>query len=260
ADLDTALDCIRDFKEPAAVILKHANPCGLAVAESLVEAYRLARECDPVSTFGGIVGLNRIVDGETASELSSIFLECVIATGYTEDALSILTKKKNLRLLETGEFASKEPEMFVKSIVGGALVQSRDLGEVRAEELKVVTKAQPMSDDIKGLLFAWKAVKWVKSNAIVYTTVNATVGIGAGQMSRVDAAELGIRKACRSLAGTYMGSDAFFPFRDAVDVAAKAGVRAIIQPGGSVRDAEVISAADEHGLIMVFTGMRHFRH
>jgi len=260
ADLDTALDCIRDFKEPAAVILKHANPCGLAVAESLVEAYRLARECDPVSAFGGIVGLNRIVDGETASELSSIFLECVIATGYTEDALSILTKKKNLRLLETGEFASKEPEMFVKSIVGGALVQSRDLGEVRAEELKVVTKAQPAPEDIKGLLFAWKAVKWVKSNAIVYTTVNATVGIGAGQMSRVDAAELGIRKACRSLAGTYMGSDAFFPFRDAVDVAAKVGVRAIIQPGGSVRDAEVISAADEHGLIMVFTGMRHFRH
>jgi len=260
ADLDTAMDCVRDFSEPAAVILKHANPCGLAVAETLVEAYRLARECDPVSAFGGIVGLNRIVDGATASEMSSIFLECVIAPSYTEDALSILTKKKNLRLLQAGEFVPKNPEMFVKSIVGGALVQMRDLGEVKAKDLKVVTKAKPTPEDIEGLLFAWKVVKWVKSNAIVYTTVNATVGIGAGQMSRVDAAELGIKKARCSLTGTYMGSDAFFPFRDAVDVAAKAGIRAIIQPGGSVRDEEVISAADEHGLIMVFTGMRHFRH
>lgn len=260
ADLDTALDCVRDFSETAAVILKHANPCGIAVGETLVEAYRQARECDPVSAFGGIVGLNRIVDAETAAELDSTFLECVIAPAYAPEALAILTKKKNIRLLETGEFTPKNPQIFLKSIVGGALAQSRDLGMVAKNDLKAVTKVQPTPEDLAGLLFAWKVVKWVKSNAIVYTTQNATVGIGAGQMSRVDSAELGIKKAQRPLKGTYMGSDAFFPFRDGVDVAAKAGVRAIIQPGGSVRDAEVIQAADEHGLIMVFTGMRHFRH
>ena len=260
ADLDTALDCVRDFSDTAAVILKHANPCGIAMGETLVEAYRQARECDPVSAFGGIVGLNRTVDAETAAELDSTFLECVIAPAYSAEALAILTKKKNIRLLETGDFTQKNPQLFLKSIVGGALAQSRDIGMVKKEDLKTVTKAQPTPEDLEGLLFAWKTVKWVKSNAIVYTTKKATVGIGAGQMSRVDSAELGIKKAHRSLAGTYMGSDAFFPFRDGVDVAAKAGVRAIIQPGGSVRDAEVIQAADEHGLIMVFTGMRHFRH
>ncbi|MBN1900547.1 bifunctional phosphoribosylaminoimidazolecarboxamide formyltransferase/IMP cyclohydrolase [Candidatus Sumerlaeota bacterium] len=260
ADLDTALDCIRDFEETAAVILKHANPCGLAVADSQVEAYKLARDCDPVSAFGGIVGLNRPCDAGTAGEISKTFIECVIAPSFTPEALEILTAKKNIRLLESGEFTPKKPEWLVKSIVGGALVQDRDLGEVKEKDLKVVSKAQPVSNDIKALLFAWKVVKWVKSNAIVYTTKNAAAGIGAGQMSRVDAAELGVKKALKSLQGLYMASDAFFPFRDSVDAAAKAGVRAIIEPGGSVRDEEVIQAADEHGLILVFTGMRHFRH
>jgi len=260
ADLDTALDCVRDFEEIAAVILKHANPCGLATSQTQVEAYRMARECDPVSAFGGIVGLNRTCDEETAKEIKSTFIECVIAPSFSEKAMEILTKKKNIRLLETGKFTPKNPERFVKSIVGGVLLQDRDLGKVSPKELKVVSKAKPTDDDIEGLLFAWKVVKWVKSNAIVYTTKNAAVGVGAGQMSRVDAAELGVKKARKPLDGVYMASDAFFPFRDSIDAAAKAGVRAIIEPGGSIRDKEVIEAADEHGLILVFTGMRHFRH
>jgi phosphoribosylaminoimidazolecarboxamide formyltransferase/IMP cyclohydrolase len=260
ADLDTALDCIRDFEETAAVILKHANPCGLAIADTQVNAYRMAHEGDPVSAFGGIVGLNRACDASTAEEIAKTFIECVIAPSFTPEALEILTQKKNIRLLESGAFTPKKPEWFVKSIVGGALVQDRDLGEVKEKDLKVVSKALAEPDDIKALLFAWKVVKWVKSNAIVYTTKNATVGIGAGQMSRVDAAELGVKKAQAPLKGLYMASDAFFPFRDSIDAAAKAGVRAIIEPGGSVRDEEVIQAADEYGMILVFTGMRHFRH
>ncbi len=260
ADLDTALDCIRDFEDTAAVILKHANPCGLAVADTPVEAYRKARECDPVSAFGGVIGLNRSLDAETAEEICSTFIECVIAPSCTPEALAILAKKKNLRVLETGPFTPKGDIRYLKTIVGGALLQTRDLGSVGAAQLKTVTKAQPTEDDIRGLLFAWKCVKWVKSNAIVYATKDALVGVGAGQMSRVDSARFGAEKARTPLAGTYLASDAFFPFRDGVDAAAAAGVRAVIQPGGSVRDEEVIQAADEHGLIMVFTGMRHFRH
>jgi len=260
ADLDTALDCVRDFDETAVVILKHANPCGLAVADTLVEAYRLARDCDPVSAFGGIIGMNRACDKATAEEIGAMFIECVIAPSYLPEALDVLTKKKNIRILETGNFTPKIQEQYVKSIVGGALVQDRDLGRITPADLKVMSRAQPTPEDIEGLLFAWKVVKWVKSNAIVYTTKNATAGIGAGQMSRVDAAELGVKKALTPLTGLYMASDAFFPFRDSIDAAAKAGVRAIIEPGGSVRDEEVIQAADENGLILVFTGMRHFRH
>jgi phosphoribosylaminoimidazolecarboxamide formyltransferase / IMP cyclohydrolase len=260
ADLDTALDCIRDFEETAVIILKHANPCGLAVSESQVEAYRLARACDPVSFFGGIVGLNRECDAETAKEINSSFIECVIAPSFSGEAFEILSKKKNIRLLETGDFTPKTETAFIRSIVGGSLIQDRDLGKVKPEDLKVVSKVQPSEDDIKGLLFAWKVVKWVKSNAIVYTTQNGSIGIGAGQMSRVDAAELGVKKAKSPLENVYMASDAFFPFRDSIDAAAGAGVKAIIEPGGSIRDKEVIEAADEHGLILVFTGMRHFRH
>lgn len=260
ADLDTALECIREFDDTAAVILKHANPCGLAMGENLAEAYRKARECDPVSAFGGIVGLNREVDQETAEEIKSTFIECVIAPAFSDAAMDVLTKKKNIRLLETGPFTPKEKTPMFRSVTGGALVQSKDLGQVKTEDLKVVTEAKPTDEDTRGLLFAWKCVKWVKSNAIVYTTKDALVGVGAGQMSRVDAAQFGREKAQRSLEGTYLASDAFFPFRDGIDAAAEAGVRAVIEPGGSIRDEEVIKAADEHGIIMVFTGMRHFRH
>ncbi|MCD6386218.1 bifunctional phosphoribosylaminoimidazolecarboxamide formyltransferase/IMP cyclohydrolase [Candidatus Sumerlaeota bacterium] len=260
ADTDTALEIVREFAEPAVAIIKHANPCGVARAESILQAYKKALECDPVSAFGGIVALNRPVDTATAEAISAIFTEVVIAPAFDESALSILTKKKNLRLLETGELTPPSPSLTFKSVVGGMLVQDKDLGVITARELKVVTNAQPTQDDIDALLFAWKVVKWVKSNAIVFTTKDRTIGIGAGQMSRIDAAHLAAKKARSSLKGTYMASDAFFPFRDSVDFAAELGVRAIIQPGGSVRDQESIDAANEHGLIMVFTGLRHFRH
>lgn len=260
ADLETALEMARDFSEPTAVILKHANPCGVASSETLVDAYRLARECDPVSAFGGIIGLNQRVDEATAAEIASTFVEAVIAPDYDERALELLTKKKNIRLLTTGPFSPRYPALAARSIGGGMLVQTRDLAMVAPEDLKIMTEAQPTPDDIQGMLFAWKVVKWVKSNAIVYTTKNYTVGIGAGQMSRIDAAHLGMKKALKPLRGTYMASDAFFPFSDSIDAAARAGIRAIIQPGGSIRDQEVIDAANQHGLIMAFTNVRHFRH
>ncbi len=260
ADLETALEMAREFDEPTAVILKHANPCGVASADTLVEAYQLARECDPVSAFGGIISLNQTMDEATAAEIASTFIEAVIAPGYGESALALLTKKKNIRLLATGPFSQKYPALTALSIVGGMLVQTRDLAMVSPEDLKIMTDAQPTPDDIQGMLFAWKVAKWVKSNAIVYTTKNYTVGIGAGQMSRIDSANLGMKKALKSLQGTYMASDAFFPFSDSIDAAARAGIRAIIQPGGSIRDQEVIDAANQHGLIMAFTNVRHFRH
>jgi phosphoribosylaminoimidazolecarboxamide formyltransferase/IMP cyclohydrolase len=259
-DLDTALEVVRDFEEPVAVILKHSNPCGLARAETLAEGYRLARECDPASAFGGAVGLNRIVDRETAQEIVSTFIEAVVAPGYDASALEILRGKKNLRILETGEIAAKAPAYQLKSIVGGVLIQDRDIRTLSADNLKVVTRQQPTKEDVDSLLFAWKVVKWVKSNAVVFTSRDATIGIGAGQMSRVDSVRIAIQKSLTPLAGSYLASDAFFPFRDSIDEAAKAGVRAIIQPGGSIRDEECIRAADEHGIVMVFTGIRHFRH
>lgn len=259
-DLDSALEMVRSFEEPTAAILKHTNPCGVARADSLAKAYELAYECDPISAFGSVVGFNRLVDKSTAEQISKTFVECVIAPSFDSDALEILMAKKNIRLLQTGNFKAVESGFVYKSIVGGMLVQDRDIAEYDKNKLHVVTKKEPTEEDMKGLLFAWKVTKWVKSNAIVYTTKDYTVGIGAGQMSRVDSAKLGITKANKSIKGTYLGSDAFFPFRDGVDAAAEAGVKAIIQPGGSVKDEEVIQAADEHGLIMVFTGMRHFRH
>ncbi|MGI8906059.1 MAG: bifunctional phosphoribosylaminoimidazolecarboxamide formyltransferase/IMP cyclohydrolase [Candidatus Sumerlaeaceae bacterium] len=260
-DLDAALEIARSFPEsPACVIIKHNNPCGVAKAEKLVDAYKAARECDPTSSFGGIVGLNREVDAETAEEVGQLFLEAVIAPGYSDEALATLTKKKNIRVLSTGAFSDPAPQMMLRSVVGGLLVQDRDMGVVMREGLKVVSKERPTEEDIDGLLFAWRVAKFTKSNAIVYTSKSATIGIGAGQMSRIDSTNIGAVKAQRPVRGAYMASDAFFPFRDNVDRAADIGIRAIIQPGGSVRDEEVITAADEHHMILVFTGMRHFRH
>ncbi len=263
-DAEGALEAVRDLADlapAAAVVVKHSNPCGMAVGDRLEEAYVAARECDPEAAFGGIVALSRPVDLATAGRLAETFLEVILAPEYEPDALELLcAKKKNLRLLATGAFTPKRPMRLARGIVGGALVMDRDLGTVRREDLKTVTRETPAEADLEGLLFAWRCVKWVKSNAIVYTDRRVTVGVGAGQMSRADSARLGAAKARRPLKGLYLASDAFFPFRDSVDEAAKAGVRAIIQPGGSIRDAEVIQAADEHGMIMVFTGMRHFRH
>lgn len=260
ADTDTALEIVREFEEPAVAIIKHANPCGVARAESILQAYKKALECDPVSAFGGIVALNRPVDAPTAEAISQVFTEVVIAPAFDKSALAVLTKKKNIRLLETGKLVPPTPSLMFKSVESGMLVQDKDIAIVSPDDLKVVTKIQPTPEDIDALLFAWKVVKWVKSNAIVFTNKNQTIGIGAGQMSRIDAVQLAAKKARFPLQGTYMASDAFFPFRDSVDYAAELGVRAIIQPGGSVRDQESIDAANEHGLIMVFTGVRHFRH
>lgn len=259
-DLDAALEVVREFEEPACCIVKHNNPCGVARAGNLTGAYRAALDCDPTSAFGGIISFNREVDVATASAVAELFVEAVIAPGFAPDALDVLTKKKNVRLVETGPFAKKAPQVMLRSVVGGVLAQGRDLGTVGPSDLKVVSKLQPTEADLAGLLFAWRVAKFVKSNAIVYATRDATVGIGAGQMSRIDSTNIAAVKAKSPLRGLYMASDAFFPFRDNVDRAAQLGIKAIAQPGGSVRDDEVIAAADEHGLILVFTGMRHFRH
>ena len=259
-DLDSALEIVRAFDEPVCCIIKHNNPCGVARAASLLAAYKAARDCDPVSAFGGVIGFNREVDAETAAAVGEVFVEAVIAPGFSGEAFSILGKKKNIRLLETGPFNAAQSQPMLKSVIGGLLVQTRDLGRVSREELRVVSEKQPTDDDIEALLFAWRIAKFVKSNAIIYTSRDATIGIGAGQMSRIDSTNLAAVKAQSPVRGAYMASDAFFPFRDNVDRAADIGIKAIIQPGGSVRDEEVITAANEHGMIMVFTGMRHFRH
>jgi phosphoribosylaminoimidazolecarboxamide formyltransferase / IMP cyclohydrolase len=259
-DLDSALEIVRAFEEPVCSIIKHNNPCGVARATTLLAAYKAARECDPVSAFGGVIGFNREVDAETATAVAEMFVEAVIAPGYSGEALAILGKKKNVRLLETGPFNAPQPQPMLKSVVGGLLVQTRDLGMVSRSELRVVSVKQPEPDDIEALLFAWRIAKFVKSNAIIYTSRDATIGIGAGQMSRIDSTNLAAVKAQSPVRGAYMASDAFFPFRDNVDRAADIGIKAIISPGGSVRDEEVIAAANEHNMIMVFTGMRHFRH
>jgi phosphoribosylaminoimidazolecarboxamide formyltransferase / IMP cyclohydrolase len=261
-DLDAAIETVKEFNgKPAAVIIKHTNPCGVALGDSPLSAYLKARECDPVSAFGGIVGFNRQVDADAARELTSTFLEAVIAPGYTQEALDIFTAKKNVRVMQVpllGDHAQTGYDM--KRVVGGLLLQGRDLGMVAAADCRVVTQRAPNATELAALDFAWRVCKHVKSNAIVFTNSDQTVGIGAGQMSRVDSSKIAVQKALLPIKGTVLASDAFFPFRDGVDAAAEAGVTAIIQPGGSVRDEEVIQAANEHGIAMIFTNMRHFRH
>lgn len=259
-DLEAVLSLVREFAKPAAVIVKHTNPCGTAVGSTIKEAYLRALEADKLSAYGGIVGLNRPVDKETAEELVGIFLEAVIAPSVEPDALEIFSAKPNLRVLECGDLAETEKAYDIKKVSGGFLIQDADTGNVPPEKWEVATSAQPEIQDLEELLFAWKVVKHVKSNAIVVTKDNVTLGVGAGQMNRVGSAEIAMKQAGSKAAGGYLASDAFFPFRDTVDAAAKAGIKAIIQPGGSVRDEESITAADEAGIIMVFTGMRHFKH
>ncbi len=261
-DLDTALHLAREFTEPAACIIKHTNPCGVATAKTLVEACRRARDTDPTSAYGGILGFNRRVDEATAQEVASTFFEAIIAPGYTEVAREILESRKNLQVMEISAEQWHLPldPWDMRRISGGLLLQERDRVDLDETTLKVVTRREPTGEEWQALAFAWKVVKYVKSNAIVFATATATVGIGAGQMSRVDACRLAAMKAQFPTKGTVVASDAFFPFRDGIDAAAEAGATAIIQPGGSIRDAEVIPAADEHGMAMVFTGIRHFRH
>jgi phosphoribosylaminoimidazolecarboxamide formyltransferase/IMP cyclohydrolase len=260
-DLDAAMRLAAEFTLPAAAIIKHSNPCGAAVAEAgVAEAYRRARETDPVSAFGGIVAVNRPVDGELAREMSETFLECVIAPSYAPEALTLLATKKNLRLLAYDFRGDAPGSVEVRSVTGGLLVQTRDAETASAAAAKVVSKRAPTPAELADLDFAWRVCKHVKSNAIVFAAGGRTLGVGAGQMSRVDSTRIAISKARAPLAGCVMASDAFFPFRDSVDEAAKAGAVAIVQPGGSVRDEESIAAADEHGMAMIVTGERHFRH
>jgi phosphoribosylaminoimidazolecarboxamide formyltransferase/IMP cyclohydrolase len=264
ADSDAALECVKQFTRPACVIVKHANPCGVAVGDTLLDAYNRAYQTDPTSAFGGIIAFNRTLDAQTAQTIiDRQFVEVIIAPDVSADAAGIVTEKQNVRLLKTGQWQSQTPALDFKRVTGGLLVQDRDLGMVGQAELHVVTRRRPTEQEIQDLLFAWKVAKFVKSNAIVYARDNQTIGIGAGQISRVYSARIaGIKAADERLdvAGSVMASDAFFPFRDGIDAAHKTGITAVIQPGGSMRDNEVIAAADEYGMAMVFTGMRHFRH
>ncbi len=266
ADADAALECVKAFSEqPTCVIVKHANPCGVAIAENIFDAYNLAYATDPTSAFGGIIAFNRELDEKTAAEIAGRqFVEVIIAPVVSEGAKVVLAKKQNVRVLETGHWADDNASALdVKRVAGGLLVQDKDTGHISADDLKVVTKRAPVEQELADLLFVWKVAKFVKSNAIVYGKNGQTIGIGAGQMSRVYSAKIaGIKAADEGLEvpGAVMASDAFFPFRDGIDAAAAAGITAVIHPGGSMRDQEVIDAADEHNIAMVLTGMRHFRH
>lgn len=264
ADADAALECVKAFEEVACVIVKHANPCGVALAATPLDAYRQAFATDPTSAFGGIIAFNRPLDEATlAAIIDAQFAEVIIAPTVSDDAVALASKRKNLRLLACGELSGSNRGVELKRVGGGLLVQDADELVIAPEGVQVVSKVQPSETQMRDLLFAWKVAWFVKSNAIVYARDEATVGVGAGQMSRVISAKIAGMKAAEeglSVPGSVMASDAFFPFRDGIDAAAQAGISAVIQPGGSVRDDEVIAAADEAGMAMVFTGVRHFRH
>jgi phosphoribosylaminoimidazolecarboxamide formyltransferase/IMP cyclohydrolase len=260
-DLEAARSLVAEFRQPAAVIIKHNNPCGTAEQGTLLDAYRKAYACDPVSAFGGVLAFNRVVDVSTAEEIAKLFAECIVAPGFEERAKSIFAAKKNLRLLELpADGLQPEREVQLKRILGGVLVQQPDLGQIQDSDLRTVTKRVPTAEEMHTMRFAWKVAKHVKSNAIVFARDSATLGVGAGQMSRVDSVKIAVMKAQSPLQGSVVASDAFFPFPDGVEEAAKAGATAVIQPGGSMRDSDVIAAADRLGLAMVFTGVRHFLH
>jgi phosphoribosylaminoimidazolecarboxamide formyltransferase/IMP cyclohydrolase len=265
ADADTAIECVRQFEETACVIVKHANPCGVSVAATPLEAYDRAYRTDPTSAFGGIIAFNRELDATTASAIiDRQFVEVLAAPSVSAEAARVLSSKPNVRVLELGDL-SRTPsgELEYRSVTGGLLVQTRDTGSVTESDLEVVTRRKPTQAELVDLQFAWRVCKFVKSNAIIFAQHRMTIGVGAGQMSRVYSTRIAAMKAADEqleVSGSVMASDAFFPFRDGIDVAAEYGIRAVIQPGGSKKDSEVIAAADEHGIAMVFTGMRHFRH
>jgi len=265
ADTDAALECVKQFDQPACVIVKHANPCGVAVAVDINTAYDLAFATDPESSFGGIIAFNRELDAITAANIcEKQFVEVIIAPSVSADAIAVVAAKKNVRLLQCGSWGTERPQDFdYKRVNGGLLIQDRDNGMITQSDLKIVTARVPTELEMGDMLFAWKVAKMVKSNAIIYAKNNQTVGVGAGQMSRINSARIAGIKAEHAglqVVGAVMASDAFFPFRDGIDNAGAAGISCIIQPGGSMRDDEVVAAANEHGMAMVFTGMRHFRH
>lgn len=259
-DLQAAWSVVIEYTNPAAAIIKHTNPCGTALAGDICTAYMRAHEADSISAFGGIIGLNRPVDKKTAQEITKTFMEAVIAPSYTDDALKVFSEKKNLRVIAMGDEINTNQQYWIEPVSGGFLVQDWDQGQVKMEELQVVTKKVPEPEILEELLFAWKVVKHLKSNAIVLTKGKQTIGIGAGQMNRVGAAKIALKQADKEARGAVLASDAYFPFSDTVELAAKHGVKAVIQPGGSIRDEESIKKANEYGIAMVFTGMRHFKH
>ena len=258
-DVDAAWQLVNEFVQPAAVIIKHTNPCGTAIGETLAEAYHRAYEADSVSAFGGIIAVNRPMDKATAEQIVTTFMEAVIAPSFDEESLDVLRTKKNLRLLEIGEKVPNN-DMWIEKVSGGFLVQELDNHILKAEDVRVVTEKAPTAEQMKELIFAWNIVKHVKSNAIVVTKDGQSLGVGAGQMNRVGSANIAFEQAGEKCKGAVLASDAFFPFRDTIDAAAAAGITAVIQPGGSVRDQESIDACNEHGIAMVFTGVRHFKH
>lgn len=260
-DTDGALETLKEFNEPTVVAVKHANPCGVGSADTLLEAYQKAYEADPVSIFGGIIAANREIDGETATEMSKTFLEVVVAPSYSPEALKILTQKKNIRLLQLDNICHKNTKAVkAKTVLGGLLVQESDMELISVKDLEFVSKRKPTAQEMDDMLFAWKVVKHTKSNGIAIAKNSCTTGIGPGQVSRIWALENAIRQGGERIAGSVMASDAFFPFPDCVEAAHKAGITAIIQPGGSVRDQESIDAVNRYGIAMIFTGMRHFKH
>ena len=259
-DADGALACIREFGSPACVVVKHSNPCGVAIGDDLLDVYNRAFNADSLSAFGGIIAFNRRCTKDVAESISKVFVEIVLAPSFAPEALDIFKKKKNLRLLEIGEFDKRLPKLEVRNVDGGLLVQDTDLNTLTREHLNTVTKAQPSNQDIETALFTWKVLRHAKSNGILIAKDNTTIGLGAGQVSRVDAVHMALRKGGENVKGSVLASDAFFPFRDSIDAIKNSGIKVVMQPGGSIRDQEVIDACDEYGIAMIFTGTRCFKH
>jgi phosphoribosylaminoimidazolecarboxamide formyltransferase/IMP cyclohydrolase len=259
-DADGALACIREFDEPACVVVKHSNPCGVSTGNNLLDVYNRAFNADSLSAFGGIVSLNRKCTAEVANAITSVFVEIVLAPGFDKEALQIFKNKKNLRVLEIGQITKREPNLELRNIDGGILVQNVDVKILTKKDLKVVTNIQPSHQNFQDALFTWKVLKHVKSNGILISKNNTTVGLGAGQVSRVDAVYMALKKGGNNLNGAVLASDAFFPFRDSVDALKDSGISTVIQPGGSIRDDEVVQACNEGGVSMIFTGTRCFKH
>jgi len=259
-DADGALACIREFGSPACVVVKHSNPCGVAIGDDLLDVYTRAFNADSLSAFGGIIAFNRRCTKDVAESISKVFVEIVLAPSFTPEALDIFKKKKNLRVLEIGEFGKRLPKLEVRNVDGGLLVQDTDLNTLTREHLNTVTKAQPSNQDIETALFTWKVLRHAKSNGILIAKDNTTIGLGAGQVSRVDAVHMALRKGGENVKGSVLASDAFFPFRDSIDAIKNSGIKVVMQPGGSIRDQEIIDACDEYGIAMIFTGTRCFKH
>ena len=259
-DADAALSCLKEFKSTACVIVKHANPCGVALGTNMLDVYKRAFAADSISAFGGIIAINQPCDDILAEEISKVFVEIVLAPAFTKKSLDIFSKKKNLRVLEVGNIEKRDQLLEVRNIVGGVIVQETDTSVLSRSELKTVTELEPSKEEINTMLFGWKVLKHIKSNGILIVKENTTVGVGAGQVSRVDSVDIAMKKSGKEIKNSILCSDAFFPFRDSIDKIAGSGIKAVLQPGGSVRDDEVISACNEHGIAMVFTGQRCFKH